>query len=833
MPDPAVSGTRNEPLSEMLRIDEICQRFEAAWKSGDRPLIEEYCRDTPEPERSSLVKELLSLELTYREQLGEEPSKEEYLRRFPEHQDVLRPLLDTVRSAPVTEGERGASREPIELSAKPTESLPSRQGGMAAKTKELAATASSPPLPSALESPLPRITGFEVLALLGRGGMGIVYLARQLKLGRKVALKVLPPALAGDPERLRRFRNEAEIAAKLADCRIVPVLDIIEADGSPILVMQFIEGCDLGRIIADRHEVRAGESAEGRHPWATLSDQVYLDHILPVLDMVLESVVALHQGQVVHRDIKPSNILIDQRNNAWLGDFGLARLGQGSGITCPGVGVGTHGFMSPEQWEGREDVGPLSDVFSVGATLYQALTLELPYGRERISDRSHPPLAPSKRQRLLSFDFDTVLLKALEPELRNRYTSARDFLDDWRLVRQDQLPKARRTSWGRRVARQVRRHRAAMTGLILMALVAVGTFMLGSSKPERDSAQGSAPAEIQKRTVELNTQPPGATVVFVPLDEYGSPRPEHKIKARQRTPLIQADVHVGEYLVIAKTDDGRFHEVYRTVPYIGQAKIGLGAPRRWEEKEGGNVELPPIEIPTLEAHRGMAKFVGGSFTMGSKTLKIAPEHTRTVDAFYLDCHETTIGEFRAVLKGLPQQLNSEPKPDNFPVTFVSYNGALAYAEALGKRLPDEAEHEFAATNGGRTQFPWPDSPRTITEWPFGPVGIPEYDRTNTDPPVYGLFSNVAEWTSSGYTQYPTADPSVLQHFQSPEIQKLFRDVRVVRGGPEPVVMGMLDPKGKGSWASWDPRYRTSYTRDQVYPGLGFRCARSVKARFLE
>jgi len=829
MPDPAVSGTRNEPLSEMLRIDEICQRFEAAWKSGDRPLIEEYCRDMPEPERSSLVKELLSLELSYREQLGEQPSKEEYLQRFPEHREVLVALLDTVRSAQATEGEGGASRGLRDLHER-TAALPiSPQSGIAAKTKALAATVSSPPLPSALESPLPQIPGFEVLAVLGRGGMGIVYLARQLKLGRKVALKVLPPGVAGDPERLRRFRNEAEIAAKLADCRIVPVLDIIEADGAPILVMQFIEGCDLGRIIADRQDARAGKSAEGRHPWASLSDRDYLERMLPVLDMVLESIVALHQGQVVHRDIKPSNILIDQRNNAWLGDFGLARLGQGSGMTCPGVGVGTHGFMSPEQWDGKEDVGPLSDVFSVGVTLYQALTLELPYGRDRVSDRRTPPVAPSKRQGRLSTDVDTVLLKTLEPDQRHRYASAKELQQDWQRVRHGLLPLAQRPGPIRRTGRQLARHPGMVAAIILIGFLGVLVIAMGLSQPGAN--------KVAPRTVSLATERPGARIAFVPLNERGELQPNRVVQPPGRTPIV-ADLPPGEYLVIAKLSDKEFHEVYRTVPAPGQPMPSSAPHGKWTELPDGTIKLPPITIFSSDAVRfssdsvPMAHLAGGTFHMGDPNLPFAPPCQVTVSPFYLDCTEVTVGSFSKKMEFLPKKLLGDKRPpDDEPVTSITFDTAAAYAEKVGKRLMTEEEYECAATNLGRTTYPWGSERSRITAWPIGPVGMSRYDFTDKNPRLYDLFGNVGEWTASPYVLYHTAAPEIVAAFNA-DARVRRPDLRVVRGAtPGVVEERRLRPEELAS-VILTPRFRMGYARTEAHPGLGFRGARSERPRYL-
>jgi eukaryotic-like serine/threonine-protein kinase len=819
MSNSEIQTTGNQPLSQLFRVDEVCVRFEAAWKAGGWPRIEDYWRNTPEPEQSSLLKELVTLELVYRQQRGEHPSKEEYLRRFPEHEDLLRALLETVRSVRVTEHTDQSGDQPADgCSARPTEPFVDRQEGVTAKTGELATTVSSPAMPVRPESAFPQIRGFEILRLLGGGGMGVVYLARQLKPDRKVALKVLPPALAGDPERLKRFRNEAEIAAKLADCRIVPVYDVLEADGPPILVMQFIEGCDLGRIIADRQAVRAGKLAEDRHAWAALSDRAYVDQILPVLDMVLESVVALHQGQVIHRDIKPSNILIDQRNNAWLSDFGLARLGQSAGMTSPGVGIGTRGFMSPEQWEGREDVGPLSDVFSVGATLYQALTLELPYGRERVTDRSPPPVTPSKRQRLLSHDLDTVLMKAVETDQRQRYASVKELQEDWNLVRRGLLPRARRPNVTRRAVRALRRHPFGIAAGVAIAsfFVLLATLLLHDP--------------ITYRSVYLSTKPPGARVVFVPLDPDSGRLLEQKaIRPGGKTPLTVHRVPAGEYLVVADLEGHGFHEVFRTVPELNEAS-GKYFHKLWSSRSNGSVELQEIEIPLRQVVQNMALFAGGTFTLDKTGINMAPPYETTIRAFYLDPTEVTVGMWLEVWKGLPPEL-PRSTPHDHAVTWIDFDQALDFAERVGKRLPDEAEYEYAATGGGTVTFPWGDEDK-IKKWPLGKVKDPPFDHTQTNPPVFGLFTNAAEWTVSWNRPYPTADPRVHTARASRALKSVFREDRVVRGGPPAVIDARQLPIAKDNSPIWDPRLRCGVSSHRGHPGLGFRCARSAEPRYL-
>jgi serine/threonine protein kinase len=171
-----------------------------------------------------------------------------------------------------------------------------------------------------------RVSGFEILGEIGRGGMGVVYKARQLSLNRLVALKALPPAFANDPARLQRFRQEAEVAARLTDARIVPIYDVLEADGVPILVMPFVDGSDLVRLLAERKRRLKERAAEGRSLSGGLGDRSQLESLLSLLDQVVEAVAAVHEAGVLHRDIKPSNLLVDVRGQVRLTDFGLARL---------------------------------------------------------------------------------------------------------------------------------------------------------------------------------------------------------------------------------------------------------------------------------------------------------------------------------------------------------------------------------------------------------------------------------------------------------------------------------------------------------------------------
>jgi formylglycine-generating enzyme required for sulfatase activity len=676
------------------------------------------------------------------------------------------------------------------------------------------------------------VPGFEIHGELGRGAMGIVYRARQLSLNREVAIKVLPPILANDPHLLGRFRNEAALAAGLVESHVLPVYDVQEVDGVPVLVMPLIAGGDLGRLVRDRKAVRDGTASDKAPAWARVDDRTYLSHVLPLLDQLVAAVAALHRAGVLHRDLKPSNALFDGKGGLWLSDFGLARLEEHGVGTRPGVVLGTPGYMSPEQAAGQGEVDRRADVFGLGATLYQALTLELPYGRTGPRAGAAPPVPPSHRQPLLPGAFDTVLLKALELDPARRYASASLFREDWRRVRAGEAPHVRPAGRGRTLARAARRHpRTALACAAIVPLLAVVT-VLALRHPATPEPPPSANPPPDGRTVLVTTQPPGARVAVVPIDPLkGVPLADRAVRPEGNTPLTLEGLAPGDYLVVAEVAGYNFHEVYRLVPRPDQVLDSVCLHRYWDNRHDGSVAWPTIQIPPSSAIKGMVFFNGGQFTMGMKGLDFAVPHPRRLADYYLDATEVTVGEYRGVKHALPQALAGHPPPDDYAVSGVPFDHAMDYAEKAGKRLPDEAEYEYAATNRGRTKYPWGDDAKRLTPWRFGPVRKPRWDHTDTTPPVFGLYSNVAEWTQSWPTPYPGSNPRMVEGYYSPEMQLRFWPTRVVRGGPPSVVEGRPEAQPDGS--EWDPRFRFGWMRDEGKPGLGFRCARSALPRFLK
>ncbi len=251
---------------------------------------------------------------------------------------------------------------------------------------------------------------FEILAELGRGGMAVVYRARQTDLERTVALKVLPPELSLDQGYIARFRQEARSAAGLEHPHIVPIYEVGTADGFQYIAMKYIAGRTLKDVVED-------EGALGIPRAAALLEQVAdaMDHA--------------HSEGVIHRDIKPSNIMVAQNGWAYLADFGLARGSVTSGLTMAGTVMGTPEYMSPEQAQGLPTIGPPTDIYALGVVLYELLTGNMPFQADTpmgmlIARLQYSPRPPREYRGDLPEPVEDVIMRALARKPEARYASA-------------------------------------------------------------------------------------------------------------------------------------------------------------------------------------------------------------------------------------------------------------------------------------------------------------------------------------------------------------------------------------------------------------------------
>jgi tetratricopeptide (TPR) repeat protein len=261
---------------------------------------------------------------------------------------------------------------------------------------------------------------YEILEEIARGGMGVVYRARQTSLDRVVAIKMLLPGLTS-PEYLRRFRTEASTAASLQHPNIVSIHEVGVWQGRPYLVMDYVAGQSLARYMADRR----GRPANFRQ-------------IAGWVASIAEAVRYAHDRGILHRDLKPSNVLIDGEDRPRITDFGLAKqLGDVSELTLSGRALGSPSFMPPEQAGSRDKVSRRSDVYGLGGTLYYALTGRAPFKGETPAETMHEvltsdPVRPRNLDPAIPSDLDTICMKCLEKEPARRYISAQMVADELR-----------------------------------------------------------------------------------------------------------------------------------------------------------------------------------------------------------------------------------------------------------------------------------------------------------------------------------------------------------------------------------------------------------------
>ena len=253
----------------------------------------------------------------------------------------------------------------------------------------------------AAENDAPSFPDLEILSLLGEGGMGTVYKARQTRLNRIVALKVLSPTLASDPRFVERFSREAKALGQLSHPNIVDVYDTGVHEKVPYLIMEYVEGTSLRKLLA-----------QGR-----LSPELSL-RIVP---QICDALQYAHKHGVIHRDIKPENILVDPKNVVKIADFGLAKLSDtdATRLTRTQMVMGSPHYMAPEQVENPATVDHRADIYSLGVIFYEMLTGELPLGRFK---------APSERAEV-DRRLDPVVMKSLEKEPQHRYQSAGEIKD--------------------------------------------------------------------------------------------------------------------------------------------------------------------------------------------------------------------------------------------------------------------------------------------------------------------------------------------------------------------------------------------------------------------
>ncbi len=369
------------------------------WQLGERIPAESYLRRFPTLEANSeAVVELTYGEFMLREEHGDRPALEELLCRFPEHEARLRQQIEL--------------HQLLEA--------PSVSGAAAPTTPEQG----TPEVAGA-----PVVPGYEILEVLGRGGMGIVYKARQVNANRLVALKMILHGGHASPADLQRFRTEAVAIARLQHPNIVAIYEVDEHQGTPFYSMELCSGGSLDRELSGT-PLEAGKAAA-------------------LVQVLAQAMHCAHQANVIHRDLKPANVLLSFSRDAQssersaganvtqfvpkISDFGLAKKLDDVGQTASGAIMGTPSYMAPEQASGKsKEIGPAADVYALGAILYECLTGRPPFKAATSLDTIlqvciDPPVPPSQLQSKTPRDLETICLKCLRKEPEKRYASARNW----------------------------------------------------------------------------------------------------------------------------------------------------------------------------------------------------------------------------------------------------------------------------------------------------------------------------------------------------------------------------------------------------------------------
>ena len=389
-----------------------------------------------------------------------------------------------VACPPVTDPEPGRAASAT-LSASPEAAPPPAQEGPWPGSM-------APSLSSALrlEAPAPAvrgapaIPGYEIVEELGRGGMGIVYKARQLGLNRFVALKMILAGTHAESREVARFRTEAEAAARLRHPQIVPIHEVGEQDGLPWFALEYVEGGTLGQQLAGRPQ-------PPRQAAATVASLARAVHYA-------------HEQGIVHRDLKPSNILLTADGQPKITDFGLAKKLDEVGQTLSGAVVGTPAYMAPEQAAGKtHEVGPPADVYALGATLYEMLTGRPPFGAETPLDTvlqvlHLEPIPPRRLQPGVARELETICLKCLQKEPHRRYASAGELADDLHRYHNGEPIEARPVGTVGRLLKWTRRQ-PVVAGLVALVALISATGLAGVLSQWQRAEDRAAAAEDARR----------------------------------------------------------------------------------------------------------------------------------------------------------------------------------------------------------------------------------------------------------------------------------------------------------------------------------------------
>jgi eukaryotic-like serine/threonine-protein kinase len=494
--DPSTEGS-------WARCEALIEAFERAWQGGPEPSIDDFLPGAG-CEQEALLVELVHSDLEFRLKAGEAARVESYLVRYPHLTQDGAAVLDLLEAEYELRQRRDGDVGLDEYARRFPAHVDDLRRRLACAATLADGRAEQERTASGRE--LPVVPGYEIIEEIGRGGMGIVYQARQLGLDRTVALKMVLTGFLADPIELTRFRAEAAALARLQHPNIVQIYDVGEAAGRPYFVFEFVAGGSLSQLLEG--------TPQPVRPAAQL------------VETLARAVHVAHANGVIHRDLKPANILLrDESGDLSPGtsrlaslipkitDFGLAKCVGGDrdgpdlhGPTATGDLLGTPNYMAPEQaMVRRQPIGPTADVYALGAILYELLTGRPPFTGETplttvLQVLHNEPVSVTSLQPNVPRDLETICLKCLRKEPRQRYASALELAEDLQRFLRDEPIRARPIGVVEKLGRWVRRHPAPAILLaagLLAPVVALFTLSFLSARLVRSNALESAAQQAE------------------------------------------------------------------------------------------------------------------------------------------------------------------------------------------------------------------------------------------------------------------------------------------------------------------------------------------------
>lgn len=547
---------------------------------------------------------------------------------------------------------------------------------------------STPALPASLAS-LGRFGDYELVEEIARGGMGVVYRARQVSLDREVAVKLLRNGVLAGRDESERLRAEASAAAALQHPHIVAIHEVGEHEGQPFFSMEFIAGRDLAEL-----------TREGPLPARQAAELVAT---------VADAVQHAHDRGVLHRDLKPSNVLVDLAGVPHVTDFGLARrVNVDSNLTLSGQVIGTPGYLSPEQAAGRSrDVTPASDTYSLGALLYHLLTARAPFVGEtpttvlrQVEDKE--PVAPRLLNPAVPRDLETITLKALAKDSARRYATARELAEELNRFLRGEPILARPVGPAERAWRWARRNpvTAALSALSLVLLLTVAVVSLTANV--RLTVQRRQAEQVKKFLTDVLAAPDptkdGREVRVIDLLARAERRAAMELTSQ---PLVLAEIQstlgVTYYQLSLYPEAEPLlrsaltlydRELGPDAIKTAQARVNLGALLHWASRTEDSIAELRQAVAVLRRHQPEARFelASGLSELGS-VLGVAGQHdeaTRVLEEAIVLCRQIgastdpilggALGDLSTALSALGRREESL--------------AALEQAVAINRRLPD-------------------------------------------------------------------------------------------------------------------------------------------------